>query len=175
MERHTPACGRLRIIAAVMAAFLFVAALVIRQASAQPQGTDFYASGPVTYSNSAEICHVIKNIGQSSLAFYGVHATNTSGSTVYLAIFPNQTTIPNNGTVIPGGGWAIAATSDRDVNTVDAAVPTGAITSGFMVCFSTTQGTFTAATGVGYFWALYKGLAATPTATATATPSPTPT
>ena len=163
-------------IAALLAAFLLVATAVSYQVQAQQsQGTDFYTN-PAAWSGAAEICHVIQNLNTPTLALYGVHFTNTSGSSLYGAIFPNTITQPNNGTVIPGGGWLVAADSDRDVNMVVNAVPTGSGTStGFTVCLSTSQGTFTAATAVGYFWALYKGVGATPTPTPSPTPTPTQT
>ncbi len=160
-------------IAALLAAFLLVGFAISHRVDAQQsQGTDFYTN-QAAWSGGPEICHQITNLDSSSLAWYGLHVSNTSGSSLYAAVFPNQIGEPSNGIVIPGGGWLVAADSDRDINTVVNAVSTGTITSGITVCLSTTQGTFTAATAVGYFWVLYKGIGGTPTPTATATLTPT--
>lgn len=140
---------------------------------AQSQSTDFYTN-TAAWSTRAEICHVIPATDAVGLAFYGLHVAQTSGSTVYVGIFPNTIAKPTNGTVIPGGGWSVSATSDRDINAVQAGVPMGGANQGMIACLSTTQGTYTAATAVGWFWVLYKGRpGATPTETPTPTATPT--
>jgi len=71
------------------------------------------------WSGAAEICHTVPgSSGNPAPLVYGIHVSNTSASTVFAAIFPNTTTQPTNGTVIPGGGWSVLATNDRDISTV---------------------------------------------------------
>lgn len=167
---------------AVVAGVLWSVALIVI-------GARFAASGPIpgtttytvnepteynqdsSFSGAAEICHIISGYSTVPLDVYGVHVANTDSSARYLAIFPDRTTKPNNGTVIPGGGWWVDTLKDFDMNTVAGGIPSWLKTThGLTVCLSTTQGTFTATTAVGWFWVLYKGFV-----TATPTPTPTPT
>lgn len=106
-------------------------------------------------STALEVCHIATPAPSTGAAVaYGFHATNTSGSTVYVQLFNLSASPSASATPLGSGSWVVPAASDRDVSIGE--VQGLSFNVGIEVCCSTNQWNYQAATAVCGFVVEYQ-------------------